>query len=158
MIAAPISFLGPPLRSLRKTQGYSDTHKAIDYVASPGTPALATISGKVVGVTGSGNCGIGLAIQRGTRRVRYCHFSSLAVVEGESVRRGDTVGYTGATGHVTGPHLHYAMGVRCNGSDCTIVNPEVELAVQQTVGWALTIGAGLALAASTYFAGRALLQ
>ena len=49
---------------------------------------------------------------------RYGHLSGVAVVAGQSVHRGDTIGYVGLTGRSTGPHLHYE--VRIND---TPVNP-----------------------------------
>ena len=49
---------------------------------------------------------------------RYGHLASYAVVPGQYVRRGDTIGYVGLSGRSTGPHLHYE--VRIND---TPVNP-----------------------------------
>jgi peptidoglycan hydrolase-like protein with peptidoglycan-binding domain len=48
----------------------------------------------------------------------YAHLSSVSVRSGQSVSGGDRIGYVGATGHVTGPHLHFE--VRLNG---TPINP-----------------------------------
>ena len=44
----------------------------------------------------------------------YAHMSSVAVSSGQTVKAGQTVGYVGATGGVTGPHLHFE--IRVNGS------------------------------------------
>jgi murein DD-endopeptidase MepM/ murein hydrolase activator NlpD len=49
---------------------------------------------------------------------RYGHLASFAVVAGQRVHRGDTIGYVGLSGRSTGPHLHYE--VRIND---TPVNP-----------------------------------
>ena len=42
-------------------------------------------------------------------QTRYCHMSRMAVSGGQSVRRGQVIGYVGSTGLSTGPHLHYEM-------------------------------------------------
>ena len=44
----------------------------------------------------------------------YGHMSGVAVTAGQSVRRGDILGYVGSTGRSTGPHLHYEQ--RVNGA------------------------------------------
>jgi murein DD-endopeptidase MepM/ murein hydrolase activator NlpD len=49
---------------------------------------------------------------------RYGHLSGFAVIGGQQVHRGDTIGYVGMSGRSTGPHLHYE--VRINS---TPVNP-----------------------------------
>jgi len=49
---------------------------------------------------------------------RYGHLSKFAVWQGRDVKRGDILGYVGATGRATGPHLHYE--VLANGQ---LMNP-----------------------------------
>lgn len=152
--------LYPPLDQLRITQGYGGDHRAVDYAAAKGTPAKAAFSGKVVDVTSSGNCGTGLAIQKGSWRVRYCHFDSLSVQAGDQVRAGQVVGTTGTTGNVTGPHLHFALGIRCDGEggNCLLVSPSAELKLQAVLGWVLTAGLVAALAGGSYVALKAALK
>jgi murein DD-endopeptidase MepM/ murein hydrolase activator NlpD len=90
-------------------------HAGIDIAVPVGTPIHAAASGTVVlagWVDGYGNytCidhGGGLA-------TCYAHQSSLAVSVGTHVTQGQVIGYSGNTGHSTGPHLHFE--VRINGT------------------------------------------
>jgi murein DD-endopeptidase MepM/ murein hydrolase activator NlpD len=42
---------------------------------------------------------------------RYGHLSSFSVADGDTVKRGDVIGYVGMSGRSTGPHLHYEVWV-----------------------------------------------
>lgn len=99
------------------------SHKGLDLRGATGTPIKACAAGKVVladDLFFSGNVvyldhGLGVFTM-------YCHMSEIIAKEGDFVRAGDVIGKVGATGRVTGPHLHlsaFVMG--------TSVDPEVLL-------------------------------
>ncbi|MEV8534907.1 M23 family metallopeptidase [Streptomyces sp. NPDC051211] len=84
----------------------SGQHTGLDFAAPTGTPVKAVHGGKVTSAGWSGAYGyrIVLELEDGTE-IWYCHLSSMAVTSG-SVGTGDTIGRVGATGNVTGAHLH----------------------------------------------------
>ena len=85
-------------------------HHGVDFRAAPGTPVLASNSGTVVlsrELFYEGNCVI-LDHGQGLSTI-YMHFSKFAVHEGDRVERGQKLGESGATGRVTGPHLHVSV-------------------------------------------------
>lgn len=92
----------------------SGYHTGLDFAAPTGTPAKAVAAGKITSAGWSGAYGyrIVLELADGTE-VWYCHLSSMSVTSGP-VAAGDTIGRVGATGNVTGPHLH--LEVRKGGS------------------------------------------
>ncbi|WP_412077308.1 M23 family metallopeptidase [Streptomyces xanthophaeus] len=92
----------------------SGHHTGLDFAAPTGTPAKAVGAGKITSAGWSGAYGyrIVLELEDGTE-IWYCHLSSMSVTSG-SVGAGDTIGRVGATGNVTGPHLH--LEVRKGGS------------------------------------------
>ncbi|HEX6958388.1 MAG TPA: peptidoglycan DD-metalloendopeptidase family protein [Ferrovibrio sp.] len=99
--------------------GYSLMHKGVDFGAAAGTPIQAAGDGTVdiAGwVRGYGNY-VRLKHVNGYSTA-YAHMSRIAVHAGQHVRQGQIVGYVGATGRATGPHLHYEVMV--NGKQ---VNP-----------------------------------
>jgi murein DD-endopeptidase MepM/ murein hydrolase activator NlpD len=91
-------------------------HRGVDYAAPRGTPIKASGDGKVIfrGVkSGYGNA---VVLQHGGNiTTLYAHMSKFAGSArlGSRVRQGQTIGYVGATGLVTGVHLHYEY--RING-------------------------------------------
>ncbi|MEU9163056.1 M23 family metallopeptidase [Streptomyces sp. NPDC048424] len=92
----------------------SGHHTGLDFAAPTGTPAKAVGAGKITSAGWSGAYGyrIVLQLEDGTE-VWYCHLSSMSVTSG-AVGAGETIGRVGATGNVTGPHLH--LEVRKGGS------------------------------------------
>ena len=51
----------------------------------------------------------------------YCHMSKISVAEGQIVARGDELGLVGATGRVTGPHLHWSVSLNGTRVDPTVM-------------------------------------
>ncbi|MFN4113517.1 MAG: peptidoglycan DD-metalloendopeptidase family protein [Sphingomonadaceae bacterium] len=90
--------------------GYLRMHSGMDFAAGYGTPIVAVTDGRVSGAGRMGGCGIAVRLEHGGGlATRYCHMSRMAVRAGQSVRRGQVIGYVGSTGLSTGAHLHYEM-------------------------------------------------
>ncbi|WP_241989996.1 M23 family metallopeptidase [Streptomyces sp. AC1-42W] len=85
----------------------SGHHTGLDFAAPTGTPVKAVHGGTITSAGYSGSYGYRtvLELEDGTE-VWYCHQSSIGVSIGQKVTTGDTIGRVGATGNVTGPHLH----------------------------------------------------
>jgi murein DD-endopeptidase MepM/ murein hydrolase activator NlpD len=99
--------------------GDPDFHSGLDISTSRGAAVYATADGRVVSAAYSGNYGNLVVIEHGFGIVtRYAHLSRFAVKPGARVSRGEVIGYVGATGRATAPHLHYEVLV--NGR---IMNP-----------------------------------
>jgi murein DD-endopeptidase MepM/ murein hydrolase activator NlpD len=88
----------------------ASVHKGMDFRAHMGTPVRAGNSGVVVlarPLYFEGNC---VAIDHGMGLYTISmHLSRIEVHEGERVTKGQFLGLSGATGRVTGPHLHWAV-------------------------------------------------
>ena len=90
--------------------GYRRMHAGLDFKAGYGTPIVAVTDGRVLSAGRAGGCGNAVKLRHGGGiDTRYCHMSRMAVNRGQSVRRGQVIGYVGSTGLSTGPHLHYEM-------------------------------------------------
>lgn len=88
-------------------------HWGLDVAAPHGAPVLATADGVVLATFRSPSYGTGIDLRHGDAFItRYAHLSGSAVRSGARVRRGQVIGYVGATGRATGPHLHYETYVR----------------------------------------------
>lgn len=92
-------------------------HRGVDYAAPRGTPIRATGDGRVTHRGPRGGYGNTLIIEHAGRYTTlYAHMNGYArgIREGTRVRQGQTIGYVGATGLASGPHLHYEF--RVNGA------------------------------------------
>lgn len=94
----------------------SGTHNGVDFRASVGTPVIAMSDGVVMGVGNTDLTCYGASFGKfvfikynNGLSSTFGHLSLVKVQEGDSVKRGEVVAYSGATGHVTGPHLHVSL-------------------------------------------------
>ncbi|MEW2452060.1 peptidoglycan DD-metalloendopeptidase family protein [Streptomyces parvulus] len=88
----------------------SGYHTGTDFVVPTGTPLKAVGAGTVVSAGPGGAYGNQVVIQLADGHyAQYAHLSSLSVSAGQSVTAGQQVGLSGATGNVTGPHLHFEI-------------------------------------------------
>jgi len=90
--------------------GYTRMHRGVDFGAPVGTPVLAAADGVVETADWAGGYGrmIRLRHANGIQTV-YAHLSRWTVTSGQTVRQGQVVGLSGASGLATGPHLHFEV-------------------------------------------------
>lgn len=90
-------------------------HSGADFGSASGTPVKAPNSGRVVLVATYYFTGDTVVIDHGLGLFSlFAHLSAIDVHEGDLVKAGEVIGSVGASGRVTGPHLHWA--VRANGA------------------------------------------
>ena len=106
-------FIRPMSSAYPKTQGIHG-YNGIDIGAPVGSEVRAAAAGSVILVRGgdgwNGGYGNYLVIKhnKGTQTL-YAHLDSISVLDGETVSQGEAIGYSGNTGHSTGPHLHFEV-------------------------------------------------
>ncbi len=119
------SFLRSPLEFSRISSGFSTArlhpvlatmraHRGIDYAAPTGTRVRTTGDGVVDFVGNQGGYGKVIIIRHaGSKTTLYAHLSGFAsgIRKGARVVQGETIGFVGATGMATGPHLHYEFRI-----------------------------------------------
>ncbi|MFA6586295.1 MAG: LysM peptidoglycan-binding domain-containing M23 family metallopeptidase [Candidatus Paceibacterota bacterium] len=104
-------FTNPVPLYKRLSQGLHGNN-SVDLAAPSGTPIVAAASGTVLLARKGYNGGYGNFViinhPNGTQTL-YAHQSKIATHTGETVSRGEVIGYVGSTGHSTGPHLHFEV-------------------------------------------------
>lgn len=98
------------LKRFHPVLGYERPHYGVDYAAPYGTPIRSVGDGRVKFAGRRGGAGKMIHIKHSsTHETAYKHLSRFAghLVEGSQVKQGEIIGYVGATGLATGPHLHF---------------------------------------------------
>lgn len=118
LVKAVLALFGPDFKI---TRGYIEGHDGVDIKAALGHELRTVASGTVSyardarkdpnarhhWAEGGGNV-VNIDIG-GNRTIQYAHLHSISVREGTRVARGQLIGKVGATGHATGPHVHFGL-------------------------------------------------
>ncbi len=117
MLASPLKFTprissGFTRRRMHPILGTARAHLATDYAAPNGSPVIAVANGVVASAGWNGGYGNLVQIRHANGLTSgYAHLSRIApaVRAGRGIKQGELVGFVGATGLATGPHLHFMM-------------------------------------------------
>lgn len=133
------SFIRMPIPYARLTSGFGNRfhpvlgrmrmHKGVDYAAGTGTPIMAAGDARVAFVGWKGGYGRVVELDHGRGySTLYGHMSRFAGIKpGQRIGQGTVIGYVGASGLATGPHLHYEFkvnGAQRNPLSITMPPPE----------------------------------
>lgn len=129
------AFLKSPLEFSRISSGFSmrlhpvhgtwKQHKGVDFAAPSGTPIRASGDGVLDFVGGQNGYGNVVVIKHWNNySTAYAHMSRFApgMHKGSKVSQGEVIGYVGATGWATGPHLHYEFRINNEARDPTSID------------------------------------
>lgn len=99
--------------------GEGEFHTGIDIAAPVGTPVRAAADGVVTGADMGRGYGRTVELNDGHNVMTvYAHLSSITVIAGQHISRGQIIGYVGSSGRTTGPNMHYEVRI-----DGVPVNP-----------------------------------
>ncbi|WP_300029456.1 M23 family metallopeptidase [uncultured Roseobacter sp.] len=137
--AEKVPFAMPVKRAFRFTSNYGfrrdpktggrRMHKGVDFAAPAGTDLFATADGVVTEAGWASGYGRLIKIRHSFGiETRYAHLSKIRVKVGQKVSRGDHIGDMGASGRVTGVHLHYEVRV-----DGEAINPMIYIKAAKDV-------------------------
>ncbi len=111
-ITSPYGMRFHPILKTRKL------HTGVDIGAPSGAKIVAADTGKVIYVGWQGGYGQTIIIDHGAgMSTLYAHQSKFAVSSGQTVVKGQVIGYVGSTGWSTGPHLHFEVRINGNPTD-----------------------------------------
>lgn len=114
---------------LHPISGKLRKHLGVDYGAPAGTPVRAVADGRVRRLLMTAGTGLAVELSHAGEYVsRYFHLRGLApgLGEGSRVKVGQPLGYVGASGKTTGPHLHYELRLSGEPIDAAALLPASE--------------------------------
>lgn len=91
--------------------GKKTPHRGVDFSMPNGTPILSVADGKIIKAKYNDWAGNFIVIRHNNKKytTRYMHLHKILVKKGQNVKRGELIAFSGNTGKVTGPHLHYEL-------------------------------------------------
>ena len=99
-------------------------HSGMDIAADQGIPVVAPANGKVIELGDFFFSGNLIYVDHGQGMISlFAHLSEINVTLGQQIKKGDMIGKVGATGRVTGPHLHWSLGLNDTWVDPALFLP-----------------------------------